>query len=126
MESRTKFSVVKLFIRNVLALEMGMLVVAGLITWLLDVNFGMILLIAGIIIGGIGAFLSAPDPTAPDNPRNLSFKYINRPNKRLQDQEIYNIDHSTPRFALENVMLYAGLVAIILSIPFLILLIFSK
>ncbi len=126
MQSKSESSVVKRFVGKALVLDIGIMVVAGLAAWFLDVNFGIILLVMGIIIGGIGAFLGGPDPTAPDNPKNLPFKYINRPNERMLDQESYDMAHSVPRFALENVILYAGLVAIILSIPFLILLMFSR
>jgi hypothetical protein len=87
----------------------------------------------GILVGGIGAILGGPSTIDPNNPAN-SPKYLNprsffsswQPLQYLVDQRSYNMEHSVPAYAFENVMALAGLIAIILSIPFIAQIMFSK
>lgn len=77
-------------------------------------------------MGRIGAFLGDPDSTAPSNPRNQPFKYRNRPVEEASDQISYNAEHSVASYAVERVAAFAGLIAIILSRPFIVHIMFSK
>jgi hypothetical protein len=114
------------FIRRILVVDVALLIVAGLVSSVLNFSFGIILFALGILVGGIGAFLSGPDPTDPSNPRNQPFKYRNRPVEELSDKISYNVEHSVPDYAFEKVMAFAGLIAIIVSIPFIAQIMFSK
>jgi hypothetical protein len=109
-----------------LVFDIGLLILAELSSLILKVDFGILLFLLGILIGGLGAYLGGPNPNDPDNPRNRPFQYLNRPNERLADQGAYNAKHSVPIYAFENAMAVAGLIAAILSIPFVIQIMFSK
>ena len=129
MEMKDNNSAVKRFIQNILVVDIGLLVIAGLVSLALNLNFGVTLFFLGILTGGIGTLLGSPDPTDPDNPRNLPSRlgrFSNRPVQDRLDQISYDVEHTVPRYTFENVMALAGLVAIVLSLPFLISIMFSK
>ena len=80
-------------------------------------------------MGGIGILLGGPDPTDPDNPRNLPSRlgrFSKQPVQDRLDQISYDVEHTVPRYAFENVMAFAGLTAIVLSLPFVLSIMFSK
>ena len=119
----------KYFIWNIVALSIGLVFLAGLISFGSNFNFGATLFFVGIMVGGIGAFLGGPDPTDPNNPKNLrprSLLFRKQPIQDALDQIRYNNEHMMPRYSFENVMAFAGFIALLLSIPFLILLILSN
>ena len=125
METKMEIATAKKhFIKQVVAVDVRIIIIAGIASVILKFDSAMILLISGILVGGIGVILGRPNINDPKNPRNLSFKYRNRPNELLSDQVSYNANHLLPSFAFENVMTWAGLVAILLSIPFLVYTIF--
>jgi ABC-type multidrug transport system permease subunit len=111
----------KRFITYILLLDIGIIGIAAFISFKLGLSLGIILLPLGIMVGGIGLFLGSPDPLDPKNPRNLSFKYYNRPNEALADQVFYNNTHTASKYSFESTIIYAGFAAIVLSILFLIL-----
>ncbi|SRR6266498_781349 len=129
MKMKDNNSDLKHFIQNILVVDIGLLIVAGFISLALDLNFGVTLFFLGVLVGGIGAFLGGPDPFDPDNPRNLpsrSGRFSKHPVQDRLDQISYDVEHSVPRYTFENIMAIAGLIAIVLSLPFVISIMFSK
>jgi len=133
METNDKNSVRVRFIKRIMIVDLALLIIAGIISWVLNFSFGIILFALGILVGGIGAILGGPSTIDPDNLEN-SPKYLNprsffsswRPLQYLVDQRSYNIEHSMPAYAFENVIALAGLIAILISAPFIIQIMFSK
>lgn len=117
------------FIKNVAILDVGLAILAVLIAWLVKFDFGIILFGLGMLVGGIGAFLGGSDPTSPDNPKNLRFPFFLFRERSAQDliaQDADNRKHSASSYEIENVLALAGLLAIVISIPFLFSIMFSK
>ena len=81
MESNHDDPAKKGFIKNILLFDIGILIVAMLVSWALNINLGIVLLLLGVLVGGAGALLAGPDSFDPKNPKNLSFKYYRRPNE---------------------------------------------
>ncbi len=95
--------------------------VAGWVSTALGVSFGIVLLLAGSVIGGTGAWLAFPDPYDSQNPRNRVLVYINRlffdrPNELAADQMAYDREHSAPLWGFEDVMVWVGLSDILIGI----------
>jgi hypothetical protein len=129
MDAKNNPSARKKFIIKISILGAGLICLAGILAFTQSLNFGITLFILGILVGGAGALLGSPDPTSPINPRNLrsrSLIYWRQPNQDLLDRSAYNVKHSVPSYAIENVLAFAGFAAIILSIPFILQLMFSK
>jgi|ERR1700690_458798 len=126
METHSNNSAKTRFIKRILVVDVALLGIAGLISLVINSSFGIILFVLGMLAGGIGAFLGGPDPTDPSNPRNRPFEYRNRPVEEASDVISYNAEHSVPGYAFEKVMAFAGLIAVILSIPFIVQIMFSK
>ena len=124
MENNEGSSSLKSFITKVILIDLGLIVLAGFISISQELNFGISLLIFGILIGGIGNFLAGPSLVNRQNVRDL--KSSNRPNEALSARISDYLARSIPHYGFENVMMYSGLMAIVLSIPFLILNTFSK
>lgn len=126
MQSRTAPSPRKRFVRSVILLNIGLIAAAALAAWLLRLDFGLVLLVMGGVVGGGGAYLGAPDPTDPDNPRNIPFAFVFRPNERQEDVEAYDAEHTVPTYAFENVVMYAGMIAFLVSLPFVAYTLFAR
>jgi hypothetical protein len=133
MNIKSNTSELKSFSIKVLAVDIGLLCTAGFASFVLNFNFGITLFLLGILVGGIGTILGGPSTIDPDNPEN-SPKYLNprsffsswQPLQYLVDQRFYNIEHSVPAYAFENVIALAGLIAILISVPFVMQIMFSK
>ncbi len=126
MNSRPAISVRRRFVISVLLLDACLLATVPVGARSLNLDFGLCLLIVGTAVGGIGVFLGSPDASDPDNPKNMPFVLIFTPNKGLEDQEDYDAEHTVPAYAFENVLMYAGLVAVLVSLPFVAFLIFAR
>jgi hypothetical protein len=121
MSKNTDFSTLKPFIKKIIALDIGLFALAGLISLILNSNFGIILFLLGILVGGIGSYLGGSGL----NPKKLNLQDSNRPNEQISNQILYNNEHSIPQDAFENIMVNAGLIAVLLSIPLLLVVMFS-
>jgi hypothetical protein len=122
METQANNSSLKNFIMKVAVVDVGLIVLAGFISISQNLNFGIILLILGILIGGIGNFLAGPGLVNRQHARDL--KSSNRPNEALLNRVSDYLARSIPHYDFENVMMYSGLIAIVISIPFLMMLVF--
>ncbi|SRR5258708_9071311 len=109
------------FILKIAAIAAGLIILAGYLSLTMMVPFGMLLLILGIVVGGIGAFMNTSAPPKSNHPRDRQFNYLNR----LQEYRVSGLaddeGHAGPSFGLENVLAFAGFIAIVASIPFLVL-----
>ena len=127
MEADNNKSAVKRFVKNIVAIDMGLLIVDCILTFALNFNFGITLFLLGVLVGGVGAFLGGADPTDLSNPRNSPSRssiFRKEPVQDALDQISYNTEHSVSRYAFENALMYAGLMAFLVSIPFLISIMF--
>ncbi len=100
--------------------------IAGWASPALSIGFGFALLFAGIILGGLGAWLAFPNSQDYRNPRNRVFLYIDRlffdrPNEFAADQMAYDREHSAPLWGFEDVMVWAGLADILMGIVLIVL-----
>jgi MFS superfamily sulfate permease-like transporter len=114
MDSMSTFSVVWRFILKILVLDMAMAGLAGLASTY-GLNFGIILLALGCIIGGIGALRGGPASIDSLYTR-LILKNWHRPFNQPSDQRTFIIENSVSTYSFENVMASAGLIAILLGI----------
>jgi hypothetical protein len=111
----------KRFIINIMAVEFALIILSALFSLFLNTNFGVILFFLGILVGILGAYLGGPNPSDPNNPNYLpsqSGLFRRRIIKNRGNQISYDIKHSMPGYEFENAILFAGLIAIVLSLPF--------
>ena len=109
------------FAAKILILDLAMSGMAGLLSPYVA-NFGIILLLLGILVGGIGSLRGGP-ASIDLLYTKLILKRWHQPYSQSLDQRTYIIENSVSTYSLENVMATAGLIAIILG---LILIISSK
>jgi hypothetical protein len=125
METNSNSVARKGYIKNVLAADIGILIICGFICVVFKLNIGIVLLFSGILVGGIGAFLS--DQTslhqtiAKDIPSKHFLEYMPPPNEFLSGQSSRNAEDKVPRYGFANVMTLAGFIIIVLSIAFFII-----
>lgn len=120
MENQDDSTEWKDFARKVIAVEVGLLLVSGIISLATNIHFGVILFGLGMLSGVAGAFLGGPNPYAANNPRmQVGYPYENRSVRKIYTQIVYNIKTSVPHHSFENVLLLAGCVAVVFSLPFL-------
>jgi hypothetical protein len=113
------------FIIKIILIDILLLFLAALLSFAASLNFWKTVLILGIVTGGIGAFLGSP-PLSTENLHDQKMNLYVRPSQVFLDQPDYDTRHAAPRYALENVMAFGGLIAIGLSILFQILIATSK
>jgi hypothetical protein len=114
-------SVKKRFIISIVIVDFTLMILSALLSLRLNTNFGVILFFLGVLLGVLGAKLGGPNPSDPKNPNYLgsqSVLFRKRPIPDRGDQISYDIKHSMPGYAFENAILFAGLIAIVLSLPF--------
>ena len=115
MENQGNSPELKEFARKIIALDIGLLLVAGVVALSLNLDFSIILFALGMMVATIGAYLGGPNSQEPKNPR---IQQLN-PNEKLLARILSNIKNSVPQFAFENVLLFAGFIALLFSMPFL-------
>jgi hypothetical protein len=117
MKTQSNPSTVKRFIRNVLLVDIGIFGIAGFISLALQFNFGITLLVLGILVGGGGVLLgSNPNPVVPKNPQTLQFRFDKHPIEKTSDQLLYDAKNTLPRYDFENVIVIGGLLAVVLGL----------
>ena len=122
MEKQANNSALKKFVIKVAVVDTGLIVTSAFISTSQHLNFGITLLIVGILLGGIGNLLAGPSLVNRQTARDLSIH--NRPNEALADRISTYVANSIPHYGFENVIMYSGLITIVISIPFLIILMF--
>lgn len=98
----------KNFIGKIIMMGIGLLLISGIIALSLDLSFGMILFVLGGVFTVIGGYLGGPNRYYPKNPRTFP--------EELTAFKMHSIKNSVPFYAFENVLLFAGLIAIIISL----------
>ncbi|MFZ1042721.1 MAG: hypothetical protein WCA79_10990 [Anaerolineales bacterium] len=68
METNSKNSAKVGYVKRILIVDAAMLIIAGIISLVLNFSFGIILFALGMLVGGIGAYLGGPNPDDPNNP----------------------------------------------------------
>ena len=101
-------SELKNFIGKIIMMGIGLLLISGIIALSLDLSFGMILFVLGGVFTVIGGYLGGPNRYFPKNPRTSP--------EELTAFKMHSIKNSVPFYAFENVLLFAGLIAIIISL----------
>ena len=119
MEDQGVSPALKDFVRKIIAIDIGLLLVASVLAWSLNLYFGIVLFGLGLISTVIGAYLGGPNPYDPKNPRISHHPYEQPSAERLKARILFFIKHSVPFYAFENVLLFAGLIAIVISLLFL-------
>jgi hypothetical protein len=104
------------FIKRIIAIEIGLLLVASVLALSLNLHFGIVLFGLGIIATVVGAYLGGPNPYDPKNPRISGHPYEQPSAERLTARILFFVKHSVPLYAFENVLFFAGLVAILVSL----------
>ena len=101
-------SELKNFIGKIIMMGIGLFLISGIIALSLDRSFGMILFVLGGVFTVIGGYLGGPNRYYPKNPRTSP--------EELTAFKMHSIKNSVPFYAFENVLLFAGLIAIIISL----------
>lgn len=109
------------FIKRIIALVVVLIILASVISLYADINFGIVLFVLGMLVGIVGASLGGPAPTdlfrAPSVRLELETK---KTGTSVLGVVTDRIKQSVPTYDFENVMLYAGWLTLIISLPFLI------
>ena len=120
MENQGGSSELKDFVRKIIAVDIGLFLVASVVALSLHIDFGVILFAFGMLSAIVGAFLGGSSPYDPKNPRMQQSKPYEKPSPtNLSARILHNIKNSVHDFAFENVLLFAGLIALLFSMPFL-------
>lgn len=98
----------KNFVGKTIMMGIGLLLISGIIALSLDLSFSMILFVLGGVFTVIGGYLGGPNRYYPKNPRTSP--------EELTAFKMHSIKNSVPFYAFENVLLFAGLIAIIISL----------
>ena len=98
----------KNFIGKIIMMGIGLFLISGIIALSLDRSFGIILFVLGGVFTVIGGYLGGPNRYYPKNPRTSP--------EELTAFKMHSIKNSVPFYAFENVLLFAGLIAIIISL----------
>jgi hypothetical protein len=109
------------FIKKIALLVAVLLLFAFIISLFAKFNFGIVLFILGLFVGIVGASLGGPAPT--DLIRHQSVRLeleAKGTTNHILDRITDRIKQSVPTYDFENVMLYAGWLTLIISIPFVI------
>jgi hypothetical protein len=120
----------KRYVRSLVALDLGILIIGSSIALVFKLNIGLILLLSGILVGGIGAFLTdqtALDPTiAKDIPSKHFLEFMPPETGLTSNQISQKAENTVPRYGIGNMMTLAGFIIVALSVPLLIVMRFSK
>jgi hypothetical protein len=120
MENQGISTELKEFVKKIIAVDIGLLLLAGVIAFYLKLYFGIVLFGLGILSTVFGAYLGGPNPYAPKNPRISHSNPYEQPSaERLTARMLFFVKHLVPFYAFENVLLFAGLIAILFSLLFL-------
>ena len=114
MDTKSNLLITFRFVVKILILDIAIAGIAALASFYLF-NFSAILLVSGILIGGIGALRGGPSSIDSLYTR-LILKRWHRPYHQSLDQRTYIIENSVSTYSFENVMTFAGLIAIALGI----------
>jgi len=113
MDTKSNLLITFRFVAKILMLDIIMAGTAALVSYYLF-NFGVILFITGILIGGIGALRGGP-ASIDTIYTNMILRHWHQPIRQSVDQRTYIIEHSVSTYSFENVMTFAGLIAIIVG-----------
>lgn len=119
MENQSIPPELKDFVRKIIAVDIGLLLLAGVIALSLNHHFGLVLFGLGILSAVVGGYLGNAYPYSPENPEMLDSNRYERPVEKTRARFLYFVKHSVPFYAFENVLLFAGLIAILISLLFL-------
>lgn len=119
MENRNDSPELKDFAKKILAVDVGIFLAAGVISLSLKVNFGVVLFVLGILVAVVASYLGGSHPYIPEKPSVPMSQLSARPSSNhLVGRILHNIKNSIPFYAIENVLMFAGLVAIVIGLPF--------
>ncbi len=120
MENQGISPQLKNFVGKIITIEIALLIVAGVIAWLSNLYFGIVLFALGILLSVIGAYLGNPNPHDPEKPEAWSSNHFDGPSaQKIRAQFLFFIKHSAPYYGFENVMFFTGFIAILISLLFL-------
>ena len=119
METKDKTTTKRTFVLKIASIDIGLMLLAGYLALTMNIQFGLVLLILGILVGGIGAFMNSSTPVVSNHPRDRQFNYLNRLEQYRLSGLADSADQPAASLGVENVMAFAGFIAIVLSIPFL-------
>ena len=108
----------KEFIKKIIAIVVGLMLIAGVVSLSINLSFGIILFALGMLSAVVGASLGRANPYDPKNP------YEKPSPAKLSARILYDLRNAVPQSAFENILMFAGLIAI-LSMPFLCQIMFS-
>lgn len=107
----------KNFVGKIIMMDVGLFLISGVITLALQLYFGMILFVLGILSTVVGGYLGGPNRYEPKNPRLQDIKLFKHPSpEELKARMLHSVKNSVPFYAFENVLLFSGLIAIIISL----------
>jgi hypothetical protein len=120
MENQDDLFELKDFVRKIIAIDIGMLLVASVVALSLHVEFGVILFVLGMVAAVVGASLGGSPAYLPKNPPMQQSRPDGRPAAvNLSARVLHSLKNAVPQYAFENVLLFAGSTAILISTPFL-------
>ena len=119
MENEDFSSELKNFVKKIITVVIGLILIAGVIALFLKLDFAIILFGIGILSAVIGAYLGGPNSFDPKNPQMSHRNPFEHPSaEKLRARIMHVVKNSVPFYSFENVLLIAGLTAIALSLPF--------
>ena len=103
------------FIKRIVVYDIGIFLLASVIALWQDFSIWISLSLLGVLFGGIGAFLSGPG-SLYNRHDDID---IRRPNENHIKRIASFFTHTSPTYSIENAMMLSGVVAFIVSFPFL-------
>ncbi len=105
------------FLVKIIAVDLGLLLLGAIIALFITLPFSLILLSLGLISTTIGGYLGSPGHYDSNKIRIRDINFFKQPSPgELIDEQLHSVKNMVPFYSLENAVLYAGIVAIFLSL----------
>jgi hypothetical protein len=104
------------FIKKIISVEIGLVVLAGAIALFSNQPFGLMLFGLGILASIVGGYLGNAYPYNLENPAMSDSNPYERPVEKTRVRALYFVKHSVPFYAFENAILFAGIIAVFVGL----------
>ena len=107
------------FVKKIVMVEVGLLIIASVIALSINLYVSIVLFGLGILSTVVGGYLGGSNPFDPRNSRmSYVYPYEDPSAEKLRARMMHVVKNSVPFYSIENALFIAGLIALLLSLPF--------
>jgi hypothetical protein len=104
------------FMKKILAVDIALILISAVIALFLKQYFGLVLFGLGIVASILGGILGKAPPYRPESLELSELNPYERPVEKTRTESLHYVKHAAPFYAFENVVLFAGLIAILIGV----------